>query len=425
MPSVSRTMFKPLGLAFLIALLLALAGCTSPATEPSSPPTHSAPPAASNVAPEPGVKYPNTPVSNTGEATTPPSQPQPEQEGAVSPAQPRPQGLLKVHFIDVGQADSIFIQAPDGKAILVDGGNNADGDLVVRYLKDQGVKELAAVVATHPHEDHIGGLDIVTKSFPAAAVYMPAATTTTETFKDFITAVNASRAKRIQAKAGVKLAAGEQVTAQFVAPVGSGYEDLNDWSAVLRLAFGGTSFLLTGDAEAVSEKQMVSSGQELKSTLLKVGHHGSQSSTSAAFLKAVSPKYAVISVGAGNDYGHPDPDTLARLDQAGVKVYRTDEAGTIVATSDGKTITLNKNASVIKPRAPNSSSSSAPTGSSAVSPVPVSPGSNDNVIVYITKTGTKYHEAGCRYLSKSQIPISLREAKARGYGSCSICDPPV
>jgi competence protein ComEC len=280
-------------------------------------------------------------------------------------------GQLKIHFINVGQADSILIQSSEGKFVLVDGGNNEDGPSVVNYLKSQGVKELAAVVATHPHEDHIGGLDTVINSFRVSSVYMPNATSTTKTFEDFINAVKNSGAKRVQTKAGVNLDV-PSLNGTFLAPNGTSYEDLNDYSAVLRITFGGTSFLLTGDAESVSESEMLKNGQTLRSTLLKVGHHGSSSSTSRAFLNAVAPKYAVISVGAGNTYGHPAQDTLNRLASAGVQVFRTDQVGTVIATSDGQNISFNKSTQM--PAAPTTNTAP-PTSSAqpAPAPVPVTP----------------------------------------------------
>lgn len=267
-------------------------------------------------------------------------------------------GNLKVHFIDVGQADSILIQSPDGTSVLVDAGNNEDGNKIVSYLKAQGVKDLTAVVATHPHEDHIGGMDTVIKSFSVKQVYMPNASATTKTFEDMIAAINASGAKRIQAKAGVVLDV-PGLFGVFLAPNGSSYDDLNNYSAVLRLTYGGTSFLLTGDAENISEIEMLKNGN-LQATLLKVGHHGSSSSTTDTFLKAVSPKYAVISVGKGNTYGHPTDETINRLTSAGVSIYRTDQSGTIIATSDGTSIKLDKVASPIKANAPPEPAPSSP-----------------------------------------------------------------
>lgn len=260
-------------------------------------------------------------------------------------------GLFQVHFINVGQADSILVIAPNGQTILIDGGNTEDGTGVVSYLKAQGVKELSAIIATHPHEDHIGGLDTIIHSFPPKQVYMGNGTSTTKTFEDFISAVQASGAKTIRVKAGVKLDV-PGVSGLFLAPISDQYDDLNNYSAVLKMTFGKVSFLLTGDAEAISETEMLKGGQDLKATVLKVGHHGSSSSTSSEFLKAVLPKYAVISVGVKNDYGHPTQETLDKLNNAGVQVFRTDQDGTVVATTDGETVKLEKTGSIIASNLP-------------------------------------------------------------------------
>ncbi len=264
--------------------------------------------------------------------------------------------ILKVHFIDVGQADSILAQLPTGQNILIDVGNNADADLVVNYLRRQGVKQLDHVIGTHPHEDHIGGLDVVIKTFDTGKVYLPRVSHNTKTYEDVLMAIKNKGLKVTEAKTGVELDAVSGVDAVFLAPGKSSYDGLNNYSAVLKLTYGSTSFLFTGDAEAESEQEMLlSSWQNPKADVLKVGHHGSHSSTTATFLDIVSPDYAVISVGKDNDYGHPHAETMAKLAAAGVQVFRTDQQGTIMATSDGKNITFNKEGSPVKERAPGSS----------------------------------------------------------------------
>ncbi|ACV62901.1 beta-lactamase domain protein [Desulfofarcimen acetoxidans DSM 771] len=248
---------------------------------------------------------------------------------------------VKVHFIDVGQADSILLQIPGGQNILVDAGNNEDGPLVVEYLREQGVQKIDYLVATHPHEDHIGGMDNVIKNFEIGKVFMPNIQTTTKTFEDVLLALKAKDLKITTAKAGVSVLEQDNLKMNFVAPNKNNYEDLNNWSAVMRVQYGDTAFLLTGDAEQLSEKEMLAAGANLKADVLKIGHHGSNSSTGKKFLNAVAPEYAVISVGKDNDYGHPHKETLARLTKAGIKIYRTDQSGTIVFTSDGKNISVN------------------------------------------------------------------------------------
>jgi Predicted hydrolase (metallo-beta-lactamase superfamily) len=251
-----------------------------------------------------------------------------------------PEQKLKISYIDVGQADSILIQIPNGKNVLIDAGNNEDADTITSYLKKQGINKLDIVIGTHPHEDHIGSLDTVIKTFDIGQVIMPKKDATTQTYKNVIAAIAAKGLKITEAKAGLKLDLGSEAAAQLLAPNFSNYDYVNDYSAVVRLIYGNNSFLFEGDTQELSENEMVKAGYNLKADVLKVGHHGSHTSSSSAFLAKVSPKYAIISVGKDNSYGHPAQTTLDKLNGIGAKVYRTDQSGTIVVESDGTKITV-------------------------------------------------------------------------------------
>lgn len=305
----------------------------------TAPANTGAPSATSTPGAGTGTATTTSPRSGTG-TTTPASV---DTETAATAMPP----VLTISYIDVGQADSILVELPNGQNMLIDGGNRADSDTVVNCIRSRGMKRLDILIATHPHEDHIGGLPAVIQTFDIGQVYMPAVTTTTNAFADMVAAMQAKKLHAVAVTGGMVLslapmAAGQPtLSATFLAPNANSYEDLNDYSAVLRLVYGGTSFLFAGDAETVSEREMLAAGYNLRADVLKVGHHGSDSSTSPGFLQAVKPQYAVISVGRDNLYGHPAPSTIAALKAAGVQIYRTDYQGTIVATSDGQHIRFN------------------------------------------------------------------------------------
>jgi len=267
-------------------------------------------------------------------------------------------GKLKVHFIDVGQADSILIQDSGGSTMLIDAGNNEDADLVVNYLKEHGIDKLDYVIGTHPHEDHIGGLDAVINTFNIGKVIMPKVSHNTKTFEDVLTAIKNKNLKVTSPVPGESYNLGN---AKFtiLAPNSDNYDNLNDYSIVIKLEFGETSFLFAGDAETKSENEMIVKGFNLKANVLKVGHHGSTTSSSLPFIKAIAPKYAVISVGKHNSYGHPDSIILNRFKTLNVEVLRTDILGTIVFTSDGKNLTYTtENVSTINEVTPVTASNS-------------------------------------------------------------------
>ena len=250
------------------------------------------------------------------------------------------EGQAEFHFIDVGQGDAALIRTADGN-VLIDAGTNAAEDDLIAYLKAEGVTKLAYAVFTHPHEDHIGGADAVLEYCQVENVILPEKTATTVVYNRMMDAIEAEGANVIIAVPEATYTVGD-LKLTILGPVGSDYKDMNNDSVVLRADFGESSVLYTGDAEDVSEEEMLARYRlngKLDCDLLKVGHHGSDSSSTEAFLRAVSPELAVISCGEGNDYGHPKQVILDRLDALNVTYWRTDLLGSVVVVSDGTTLT--------------------------------------------------------------------------------------
>lgn len=253
-------------------------------------------------------------------------------------------GTLEVYFFDVGQGDSELIRLPGGENILIDAGTSSTEDELVGELRSLGAETLDLVVATHPHADHIGGMAAVIDAFDVRQVVMPriseSDTPTTKTYENLLQSIADKGLTITPAEPGDELLSSGGAVLTVLAPNGEDYGDLNNYSVVLRLTYGEDSFLFTGDAEEASEEEMLSLDWPLTATVLKCGHHGSETSTSPAFLDAVSPQYAVISCGVDNDYGHPDAVTLEKLEAAGAEVFRTDLQGTILASTDGSGVTM-------------------------------------------------------------------------------------
>lgn len=240
---------------------------------------------------------------------------------------------LSVHYIDVGQADSCLICLPNGEHMLIDAGNNSDGQKIVDYISALGVSEIDYLIGTHPHSDHIGGLDTVISEMKICKLYMPDVIHDTQTFEDVIDAASRKNIPTTKAKNGVRIYSDAETSVDIIAPVKAEYESLNNYSAVILVKYRDASFLFTGDAETESENEITA---QIKADVLKVGHHGSSTSSGKKFLRRVSPSYAVISCGTGNDYGHPHKETLEKLDAIGAAVYRTDLNGTIICRTDGE-----------------------------------------------------------------------------------------
>ena len=243
---------------------------------------------------------------------------------------------LKVHFLDVGQADSTLIQLPNNEVTLIDGGNIGDGKFLVDYIKTLNIKRLDYIIATHPHADHIGGLADVIESFDIGKIYMPAKTANTQVFERLLIEIKKKNLKITQAKSGMLIIDEGDLKLSIVSPRGDKYKKVNDYSIVNKLNYKNISLLFTGDAEKIAEDELIDSRVNLSADILKVGHHGSSTSSSDDFLKAINPKYAVISCGRDNKYGHPDLSLIERLKSRNIKVLRTDKMGSIILSSDGR-----------------------------------------------------------------------------------------
>ena len=327
----------------------------------------------------------------------------------VSTAQPAGDSQtanFEMHFLDVGQALSVLVEC-DGQYMLYDGGNVDDGSYVVSYLQNLGVEELQYVFCSHAHEDHVGGLAAALAYFPANHVYSPVTEASTKCFRDFVKYTQQQGLQVEVPAVGTTWPLGS-ASVTMLGPVAQ-YSDTNDTSIVLRIDYGNTSFLLTGDMENTAETDLVNSGANLKADVLQVGHHGSSTSTSYLFLNAVLPEMGVISCGTGNKYGHPHEETLSILRDAKVDVYRTDLQGTITISSDGQNFTVGTERFVpdsqLNPTDPSSSS----TAQQA----------------YIGNVNSKkFHLPTCPNLpaEKNQVLFSsYDEAIAAGYTPCASC----
>lgn len=238
---------------------------------------------------------------------------------------------LVVSYLDVGQGDSIFVELPNNQTMLIDAGVNGVGEKIINYIKDRGYNDIDYLVATHPHADHIGSMTYVVNHMEIGAIYMPNATHDTPTYEKLLKAIQKKGYKIKNAKAGVNIVDEDDLTVDVLGPEKIDEENLNNCSAIIKITYGNEKFLFIGDAE---KYELNSIKADMSANVLKVGHHGSKTSTTKEFLKEVNPEYAVISCGVDNDYGHPHTSTLKLLKQFDVTCYRTDTQGTIVFTAD-------------------------------------------------------------------------------------------
>lgn len=333
---------------------------------------------------------------------------------------------LKVHFIDVGQGDSILIQSGNHD-MLVDAGENDKADTVVTYLHSQGIDKLDYVIGTHPHSDHIGGLDDVINNFTIDTLIMPAVEHTTKTYKDVLNSASGQGLKITKPEVGKTYQIGD-ASFQIIAPNGNYGDDLNNWSVGIKLTNGNNSFVMCGDAESQAEAAMCTNDIDLSADVLKLGHHGSNTSTSKDFLNKVNSKYAVISCGMGNSFGHPHQETMDELSTKEIEVYRTDEQGTIIASSNGTDITWNTQPSTSGKA--GSAKSETKSQENITSPTTASITVTEvqkSGLTYVLNTKTKkFHKTTCGSLpttNRKDTDMSRDDILVEGYVPCKKCNP--
>lgn len=326
-------------------------------------------------------------------------------------------GTLTVTWLDVGQGDAAVIQC-GGQSMLIDGGKPEKSSYIYAWLQQHGLSYLDVIVATHVDADHIGGLSGALNYASVGTAYCPETTGTTETFQSFVKYL-AQRGKQITVPTAGETFALGGAQIQILGPLHRA-EDSNDNSIVLKVSFGATSFLFTGDAERAEEQDLLNSGVNLQSTVLKVGHHGSDTSTSYPFLRAVAPQYAVISVGAGNSYGHPTEAVLSRLRDAGVTTFRTDMQGEITAVSDGQTINFSTAKNAVAIASANAGGGNADGAA----------GAGTTAGSYVLNTNShKFHLPSCSSVetispkNRKDVNESREQIISEGYAPCKRCNP--
>lgn len=339
-----------------------------------------------------------------------------ETEKAIHTEDPSGQGTkdadtLFVHYIDVGQGDATLIVCGE-EAMLIDAGDNDKGTELQMYLKSQNVDSLKYVIGTHPDSDHIGGMDVILTKFDCETALLTEEEKDTATYRDVVDAIRYRNCKRTAPQVNEQYALGSAVFTILGPTELCG--DSNDNSIAILLEHGDNRFYFEGDASEKEEAAILETGIDVQADVYKTGHHGSKTSTSDELLAQVNPTYAVISAGVGNSYGHPSAEVLNKLRTGHIKVFRTDEQGTIVAESDAETITWNCSPS-------ESWQAGEPGAVELEKPKREDAGGQEEKIVHITESGKKYHAAGCSFLKDSDIEITEADAKGQGYEPCKKC----
>lgn len=414
---------------FFIAMLLVPAAPDDPNQNlPLDPTGSSITETTDNISDEPTASTSESITQTTTEATTEATT-APTTEATTPPIVTPPQNSsFSIHFIDVGQADAALVEC-DGHYMLIDGGNKADSNVIYSVLKKAGVSKLDIVVGTHAHEDHIGGLPGAYNYCSADLTLCPVKNYDSNAFEDFVKYANQKGSGITVPSVGDTYALGSS----SVKILGiNGGSDPNNTSIVLRIDYGETSFIFTGDAEREAEQVLLNSGVNLAATVLKVGHHGSDTSTTYPFLREIMPQYAVISVGTGNSYGHPTEDTLSRLRDADVAVFRTDLQGDVFCSSNGQTVTfsVSKNADADVFGNIGNNSTQKPTEPEETQRPNETEDDEPEGTHYVLNTNTKkFHYPNCGSAKKiseknRQDYYGTREELiAMGYSPCGNCDP--
>lgn len=242
---------------------------------------------------------------------------------------------LTVNYIDVGQGDCSLIHLPNGTKMMIDAGTSESYENIEKVLTSTNTQKIDYLIATHPHADHIGSMRRVIENYPIGSIYMPKATSNSATFEKLLLTIKEKGYNINSTVAGMTIYQDENTKIETLAPNNSSYENLNNYSIVVKLSYKNQSLLFMGDAEILSENEILNNGYIPKADVIKLGHHGSSTSNSKKFLEAVNPRYAIISCGADNEYAHPHDEIVRRIENAGITYYRTDTNGTVTLTSDG------------------------------------------------------------------------------------------
>lgn len=330
---------------------------------------------------------------------------------------------MEVHFIDAGQSNAALVIC-GGRTMLIDAGGNSKGTAIQLYLEKQKIKKLDYVIGSHPDEDHIGGLDVIISKFDCGRIIMPEYSVDTATYRDVISAMEYKAYKNTKPVPGDSYKLGD---AQFtiIAPNKEYGNDTNNWSVGILLTHGDKKFLFTGDAEEEAEKDMVKHGIDIKCDVYQAGHHGSKTSSTEALLDAAAPLFAVISCGEDNEYGHPGAQTLNRFRTRGIKVFRTDEQGTIIAVSDGDVIHWNCAPSLTwkagEPKAAKSGGKIAAAGK-----IPKAGAQKEEITYVLNIKSMKFHKLTCTTLptsNRKDTDMSREAVISQGYQPCKRCKP--